>query len=137
MKLGGEIRSAFHFYDEINVLSTSPLKYLQAVILEGLRIYPPLPFALPRVVPQGGDTVDGHFLPAGTIVSTNPLAASLDAANFEAPYDFKPERWLEKMNRLFWTPANRSPWGLAAAWAASKGPFSSFPSLCYNVNAYP
>ncbi len=38
---------------------------MHAVILEGLRIYPPLPFALPRVVPEGGDTVDGHFLPAG------------------------------------------------------------------------
>ncbi|KAL4978762.1 benzoate 4-monooxygenase cytochrome P450 [Aspergillus desertorum] len=96
IKLQEEIRSAFHAYDEINALSTSPLKYLQAVILEGLRIYPPLPFALPRVVPEGGDTVDGHFLPAGTIVSTNPLAASLDAANFKAPYDFKPERWLGK-----------------------------------------
>ena len=30
-----------------------------------MRIYPPLPFALPRVVPAGGDTVDGHFLPEG------------------------------------------------------------------------
>ena len=30
-----------------------------------MRIFPPLPFALPRVVPAGGDTVDGHFLPEG------------------------------------------------------------------------
>ena len=28
-------------------------------------MYPPLPFALPRVVPEGGDTVDGKFVPAG------------------------------------------------------------------------
>lgn len=26
---------------------------------------PPLPFALPRVVPVGGSTVDGHYLPGG------------------------------------------------------------------------
>ena len=72
-------------------------------------MYAPLPFALPRVVPDGGDTVDGHLLPAGvsesspkypvrllifqTIVSTNPVAASLSSANFESPLDFRPERW--------------------------------------------
>lgn len=33
-------------------------------------MYPPLPFALPRVVPEGGDTVDGHFLPAGVSKSS-------------------------------------------------------------------
>lgn len=57
--------------------------------------------------------MDGHFLPAGvsyhkddfeialnvstqTIVSTNPVAAALDEANFRDPFLFKPERWLEK-----------------------------------------
>ena len=64
-KLQEEIRNTFTSYSEINAASTSSLEYLHAVILEGLRIYPPLPFALPRLVPEGGDTVDGHFLPAG------------------------------------------------------------------------
>ena len=67
-KLQEEVRGAFKSYDEINSVSTTPLKYLHAVALEGLRIYPPLPFALPRVVPPNGDTVDGHFLPAGVSV---------------------------------------------------------------------
>lgn len=64
-KLQAEIRGAFKSYDEINVLTASNLKYLHAVALEGMRIYAPLPFGLPRVVPDGGATVDGHFLPAG------------------------------------------------------------------------
>lgn len=64
-KLQEEVRSAFKSYDEITANRTSPMKYLNAVCLEGMRIYPPLPFALPRVVPEGGDTVDGHPLPAG------------------------------------------------------------------------
>ncbi|KAJ5945534.1 Short-chain dehydrogenase/reductase SDR [Penicillium verhagenii] len=93
-RVTSECRTAFVSYEEITASSTLPLKYLHAVILEGLRIYPPLPFALPRVVPKGGDTVDGHFLPEGTIVSTNPLACSLDPINFAQPYAFKPERWI-------------------------------------------
>lgn len=38
--------------------------YLHTVALEGIRIYARLPFALPRVVSEGGDAVNGHFLPA-------------------------------------------------------------------------
>ena len=73
-KLRTEIRTAFSSYDQINATSTIPLKYLYAVALEGMRIYAPLPFALPRVVPEGGDTVDGHFLPAGVFL---PLPSRL------------------------------------------------------------
>ena len=60
-----EIRGAFKSYDQINAASTARLAYLNAVVLEGLRIFPPVPFALPRVVPVGGDIVDGHFVPEG------------------------------------------------------------------------
>ena len=63
-RLQEEILASFTSYDEINAASTAPLKYLNAVILEGLRIYPPLPFALPRVVPKGGEIIDGYFVPA-------------------------------------------------------------------------
>ncbi|KAI9685123.1 MAG: hypothetical protein M1822_004710 [Bathelium mastoideum] len=60
-----EIRTAFKSYDDISASSTASLKYLNAVVNEGMRIYPPLPFALPRVVPQGGEMVDGQFIPPG------------------------------------------------------------------------
>lgn len=30
-----------------------------------------------------------------TIVSTNPVAASLSPQNFDSPLEFRPERWLE------------------------------------------
>jgi cytochrome P450 len=69
-KLQKEIRTTFKAYSEINSKLTQDLPYLGAVILEGLRIYPPLPIALPRVVPDGGDTVDCHHLPGG--VSPSP-----------------------------------------------------------------
>ena len=67
-QLQDEVRASFASYSDIDAASTVSLKYMHAVILEGLRIYPPLPFALPRVVPEGGDTVDSHFLPAGASV---------------------------------------------------------------------
>ncbi|KAH6622416.1 cytochrome P450 CYP4/CYP19/CYP26 subfamilies protein, partial [Boeremia exigua] len=51
-------------------------------------------FTLPRVVPQGGCTVDGHFLPAETVVSTSSFAASMSSANFKEPWKFNPERWM-------------------------------------------
>lgn len=64
-KLKQEVRAAFASCDEIDAQATSGLSYLRAVILEGLRTYPPLPLSLPRVVPEGGEVVDGHFLPSG------------------------------------------------------------------------
>lgn len=80
-RLQQEIRSAFKSYDEIDGTSTQPLKYLNAVALEAMRIYPPLPFALPRVVPPGGDTVEGHFLPEGVSIG-NPLPSLLTEPAF-------------------------------------------------------
>ncbi|KAI1332633.1 hypothetical protein F5Y16DRAFT_393939 [Xylariaceae sp. FL0255] len=60
-----------------------------------MRIYPPVPFNLTRVFCDGGDTVDGHFLPARITVQPNSMAASLDPRNFDEPLTFKPGRWLD------------------------------------------
>lgn len=71
-RLQEEVRSAFSRYEEIDSASTIPLKYLKAVAQEAMRIYPPLPFALPRVVPEPGCHVDGQFLPGGVRISSFP-----------------------------------------------------------------
>lgn len=71
-RLQDEVRSAFKRYEEIDAATAVPLKYLKAVAQEAMRVYPPLPFALPRVVPTGGCTVDGHFLPGGVCSPTQP-----------------------------------------------------------------
>ena len=64
-KATNEIRGAFAQYEDINAVAAGQLQYLRVLALEAMRIYPPLPLALPRVVPAGGDTVDGYHVPEG------------------------------------------------------------------------
>lgn len=62
-KLTLEIRSTFESEDAINFQSVNSLPYLLACLDEALRLYPPVPNGLPRVVPVGGAAVAGHFVP--------------------------------------------------------------------------
>ena len=64
-RLVGEVRRAFEREEDISFERIGGLEYLNAVIWEGLRLCPPVPWILPRVVPVGGDTVCGIFLPGG------------------------------------------------------------------------
>ncbi|KAL8684236.1 MAG: hypothetical protein Q9224_006500, partial [Gallowayella concinna] len=58
-----EIRSTYNTESEISMTNVAQLPYLQAVIQETLRIAPPVPTGMPRVVPAGGATVCGLWLP--------------------------------------------------------------------------
>lgn len=64
-KLKDEVRGVFNSAAAIKNSTTAPLSYLEAVCREAMRLYPPLPFALPRLVPEGGDTIDGQWVPGG------------------------------------------------------------------------
>ena len=71
-KLLYEIRQAFSHPSEIRAERVSRLLYLGAVIEEGLRLCPPVPLGMPRVVPAGGSEVSGHWLHGGV---SSPLKA--------------------------------------------------------------
>ena len=64
-QLNDEVRQAFHLETAITVAATEKLPVLNAVIQESLRMYPPVPVSLRRVVPPGGDTIDGRWVPGG------------------------------------------------------------------------
>lgn len=98
-ELTSEIRNGFSSEGEITLSSISRLEFLDAVIAETLRIYPPVAVTLPRVVPGangGGEMIDGIFVPEGTTVGVNHFACSRHPDNFSDPEDFAPERWLDK-----------------------------------------
>lgn len=86
------------------------LEYLDAVVKEGLRRFPPIPMSLPRYVPAGGRAICGYHLPERTIVSCNSYSMHLlNEDIYPEAYHFKPERWLDdkdrlpEMNRMFFT----------------------------------
>ena len=85
------------------------LLYLEAVIKEGLRCFPPIPMSQPRYVPSGGRIIDGYFIPGGTIVSCQAWSIhKLNEDVFVQGDKFQPERWLDpqtvsEMNKLFFS----------------------------------
>lgn len=64
-QLVAEIRGAFDKVSDIKLSSIAELPYLNAVLTETLRIYPPIPAMLPRIVPEGGAVINGHYVPGG------------------------------------------------------------------------
>ncbi|KAK2610031.1 hypothetical protein N8I77_003491 [Diaporthe amygdali] len=92
-KLQEEVRGRYKDGDEITAMSAQQLPYLQAVISEGLRIYPPGSQGFPRTCP--GTTIDGYWVPQGVEVYTSAWTVTHDERNFRDPYAFKPERWLD------------------------------------------
>ncbi|KAB2578929.1 Cytochrome p450 protein [Lasiodiplodia theobromae] len=92
--LKAEIRGAFSDPSQMDMTNLSHLRYMHACLEEGLRMYPPVPVGLPRVVPAGGRVVCGQAVPADTSVYLSHYAAYHSARNFCDPDEFVPERWL-------------------------------------------
>ncbi|OQD88628.1 hypothetical protein PENSOL_c069G04160 [Penicillium solitum] len=93
-KLKAEIRGAFTSEDHITWSAVNQLKYTLAVLNEGLRMYPPVPYGFPRMVQGKGDFICGRWVPGGTAVGVPILATHRSAANFKRPDSFIPERFM-------------------------------------------
>ncbi|TFK81542.1 high nitrogen upregulated cytochrome P450 monooxygenase 2 [Polyporus arcularius HHB13444] len=78
------------------------MTYLQAVIYEAIRLYPPVMTSSPRKVPQDSPGVHAGslYLSPGTSFLIPPFALHRDPRNFSFPESFWPERWLIAAGQL-------------------------------------
>ncbi|KAL1638879.1 hypothetical protein SLS58_008463 [Diplodia intermedia] len=97
------------------------LPLLNAVVNETLRLYGAAPGSLPRTVPSGGATLAGHFLPAGTTVSTQAWSLHRDEGLWPDPERFDPHRWLS-------LPPNTSPSSMSFM------PFGAGTRICLGLH---
>lgn len=58
-----EVHGAFTSDRDITVATTQSLPYLSASINETLRIHHPTPIHLPRIIPTGGQVINGSWIP--------------------------------------------------------------------------
>ncbi|KAG8627960.1 hypothetical protein KVT40_003833 [Elsinoe batatas] len=91
--LQSELRGRFATVEEITATAASQLPYLQAVIQEALRIFPPGSQGFPRLSP--GKLIDDVWIPRGTEVYTSAWTVTHNENYFKDPYCFVPERWLD------------------------------------------
>ncbi|KAH6957904.1 cytochrome P450 [Ilyonectria sp. MPI-CAGE-AT-0026] len=121
-RLVSEIRGAFLTEEDIKWDKVKDLRYLEATLNEALRLFPPSPASQQRVVPLGGATIDGYYLPAGTTVAVAPWVATHSPLNFHEPDLFKPERWLGEDKKFSNDRLNASL------------PFGTGPRVCIGRN---
>ncbi|TRX90599.1 hypothetical protein FHL15_008572 [Xylaria flabelliformis] len=92
-KVQSEIRGTFADEGEIGLDSRKPLPYLQAIIEETLRVFPPAPLPSARVIGKTGETIAQTHIPAGTYVESPIWVMNHHTELFVRPFEFLPERW--------------------------------------------
>lgn len=93
-RLQRELRENFTCVADLKLEPLAKMTYLEAVLKESLRMYPPVPIGLPRISPPGGMTVGGYFVPEGTSLAIHQLSTYRAKENFKDADQFRPERWL-------------------------------------------
>ncbi|KAH6656001.1 cytochrome P450 [Truncatella angustata] len=97
-KLLAEIDSAIQENQISNPITdeqAKKLQYLQAVIKEGLRIWPPFTGMLMKKVNPGGEMIKGQFVPGGTSIGHCGWGMQRGPEFGHDVNVFRPERWLE------------------------------------------
>lgn len=98
-KLAHEVRTADaegKLSNPITDAEARNLPYLQAVIKEGLRVFPPVTGLMPTLVPPGGDVIHGSHVPEGTEIGWSAFGVQHNKEVYGKDAEtFRPERWLE------------------------------------------
>lgn len=100
-RLFEELKANMPVPDEIPAIEdVEAWPLLNAVIHEALRLYAAAPNLLERVVPPGGATLQGHHIPAGTIVGMQALSMHRNEDVFSDPDTFNPDRWFHPTTQM-------------------------------------
>ncbi|XP_076012479.1 25-hydroxyvitamin D-1 alpha hydroxylase, mitochondrial [Genypterus blacodes] len=73
---------------------------LKATVKEVLRLYPVIP-ANARVITERDIQVGGYIIPKNTLITLCQFATSRDAAVFQNPDEFQPQRWLNRKHHPY------------------------------------
>lgn len=63
-----EVDDLYASTENIDAITLSKLRYMDAVINETLRLHPPVPSGLQRMTPPEGLQIDQTFIPGNTIL---------------------------------------------------------------------
>ena len=93
----GELDQLQENFDDMHLKS---LSYLNQVIEETLRVYPAVATGLLRIVPPGGASIAGRYIPGGSTVSCQAYSLQRDPQIFPKPDEFDPSRWANPTNEM-------------------------------------
>ncbi|KAJ2865570.1 hypothetical protein GGH94_002167 [Coemansia aciculifera] len=100
--------------------SRAQLPFIEACLYESLRLAPITGGLLPRMSPKGGITIQGHYIPEGTMIAVNMFAANHHSAFWDQPRVFNPQRFLDddsaRHNVLTFSSGKRVCPGRQLAW---------------------
>jgi cytochrome P450 len=89
------------------------LPFFVACIKESLRLNPPATNLFARIAPAGGKVIDGHFVPAGTEITSQSYVVQRNKELYGEDAElFRPERWLESEKRSFELEAAQFTFGM-------------------------
>lgn len=69
------------------------LKLLNGVINETLRLHGPVGQGLPRLIPPGGSTFCGYYIPEGVVVGVQAYTMQRNSEVWKQPDAWDPSRW--------------------------------------------
>jgi cytochrome P450 len=79
--------------DRPTVTDLDDLTYLEQVVTESMRLYPPVPGIVRE--PVEDDEIGGYHVPAGVTVSMSQHVVHRDPRWYDDPMAFRPERWTD------------------------------------------
>jgi len=92
-KVKGELKRVLGKKTEVEESDIAQLPYLQAVVKEVLRLYPPVPMSFYRA--EATVEVQGYTIPQGTTIMLNLWAVHRNADAWTDPENFMPERFMD------------------------------------------